>query len=447
MNNMRLLSLYIKDYKNIKEQTFDFNKNNGLIALIGENGSGKSNLLEALSMIFAGVFQGEKERQPVFAYRINYSIGDNSVGIEFDGTDYISIIADGRALKIAELRNSQIFLPTNLIACYSGEDLRLWHSAYELYQFSFFSKAIANRFYPSRLLYINKYCWKIALLSLLCAAEEDEDVLSFIKTDLKISDITDVNVSFIVNEGKEEQFRSHDASNWFRRICADSKTGINARTIATTDITTPSAELNTQSIAKRVFQYLYILSQPKRNEINKVDKLIETINIDINGVSFEGLSEGEKKLILIECIAKVLGDKDSLLLFDEPDVFLHPKWQRSFLNTLKYGNDTAQTIITTHNPILLGDSQREDIHLIANGKIVDKQLFSFGRDINSILEDYFNVEERNNEGAQLIKKFYQTMDAKDYDTAEILLEKLRSTFGNDDIEYVKADSMFDDLAE
>lgn len=444
---MRLISLYIKEYKNIKEQTFDFSKNNGIIALIGENGSGKSNLLEALSLIFSGVFQEEKDRQPNFAYRINYSIGDNSVAIEFDGSEYVFIETGGRTLKISELRNSQVYLPTNLIACYSGEDLRLWHSAYELYQFNFFSKAIANRFYPSRLLYINKYCWKIALISLLCAAEEDENVLSFVKTDLKISDITDVNVSFMVNDEKEEQFRSHDASNWFRRICADGKTGINARTIATTDVTTPSAELNTQSIAKRVFQYLYILSLPKRNEINKVDKLIENIDIDINGVPFEGLSEGEKKLILIECIAKVLGDKDSLLLFDEPDVFLHPKWQRSFLNSLKNGSDIAQTVITTHNPILLGDSQRQDIHLIANGKIVEKQLFSFGRDINSILEDYFNIDERNNEGAQLIKKFYHSMDAKDYDSAEILLGELRSTFGNDDIEYVKADSLFDDLAE
>lgn len=40
----RLKSVYIKDYKNIQDQTFDFSSNTGYIALIGLNGSGKSNL-------------------------------------------------------------------------------------------------------------------------------------------------------------------------------------------------------------------------------------------------------------------------------------------------------------------------------------------------------------------------------------------------------------------
>ena len=50
LNNymFRIKSLYIKDYKNIHEQTFDFSNNTGYIALIGLNGSGKSNLLEAI---------------------------------------------------------------------------------------------------------------------------------------------------------------------------------------------------------------------------------------------------------------------------------------------------------------------------------------------------------------------------------------------------------------
>lgn len=444
---MKLHTLYIKDYKNIKEQLFDFTKNDGFVALIGENGSGKSNLLEALSIIFAGIFLEHDELQPQFSYRIEYVIGENVVVIDFNGTTYASIVVNDRALTIAELRRNELFLPNSVIACYSGEDLRLWHSAYKDYQFRFFSKAIGNKYYPARLLYINKYCWKIALISLLCAAEEDEDVLSFVKTDLKIDDVTDVTVSFVVDEEKREPFSKHDASYWFNRICADGCLGINAKTIATTDITTPSAELNSLSVAKRVFQYLYILSQPKRNEINKVDKLIESIDININGISFDGLSEGEKKLILIECIAKVLGNDRSLLLYDEPDAFLHPKWQRSFLKTLRNIGENSQIVITTHNPILLGDSKREEIRLIANGKQVYKTLFSFGRDINSILEDYFDVEERNQEGSQLIRDFYYAMDQKDYDRAETLLEELRCTFGNEDIEFVKADSMFDDLAE
>lgn len=41
---MRLKSLDIKEYKKIKERTFDFSHNTGYSALIGENGSCKSNV-------------------------------------------------------------------------------------------------------------------------------------------------------------------------------------------------------------------------------------------------------------------------------------------------------------------------------------------------------------------------------------------------------------------
>ena len=73
---MRLKSLYIQEYKNIKEQTFDFSNNTGYIAFIGLNGSGKSNLIEAISLIFNGFLN--KKRIP-FEYEIRY---------EHDGKNY-----------------------------------------------------------------------------------------------------------------------------------------------------------------------------------------------------------------------------------------------------------------------------------------------------------------------------------------------------------------------
>ena len=50
---MKLKSLWLKDYKNLKDFHLDFEKGNGLSILIGNNGSGKSNVLEAISGIFA----------------------------------------------------------------------------------------------------------------------------------------------------------------------------------------------------------------------------------------------------------------------------------------------------------------------------------------------------------------------------------------------------------
>ena len=48
---MKIKTLYIKSFANIQEETFDFGNSEGLTLLIGNNGSGKSSLLECISGI------------------------------------------------------------------------------------------------------------------------------------------------------------------------------------------------------------------------------------------------------------------------------------------------------------------------------------------------------------------------------------------------------------
>lgn len=83
----------------------------------------------------------------------------------------------------------------------------------------------------------------------------------------------------------------------------------------------------------------------------QADKLIESIDISLNGYSFNDLSEGEKKLILIECIIKVLGDEHSLVLLDEPDAHTHIAMKKDILKLIS--EFEGQTIMTTHSPMFL----------------------------------------------------------------------------------------------
>ena len=63
------------------------------------------------------------------------------------------------------------------------------------------------------------------------------------------------------------------------------------------------------------------------------------------------LSEGEKKLLSIFTMLEVLGDEQSLMLYDEPDSHIHIS-RKGEINKLvkKYSN--RQHIITTHSPTL-----------------------------------------------------------------------------------------------
>ncbi len=302
---MNLSYLHIDKYKNIHNKDFDFSKNTGYIALIGENGSGKSNLLEAISIIFSCLYN---EQDAPFNYKIAYDL---------DGKSQIIESKEGKIIS------EKAKYPSSVITCYSGEDLRLWYLAYEFYHMQYFNKAINNKIYTPSLLYINKYCWEIAFISLLCASEQgDKAVESFLKSKLGINEISDVDIYFKINQEKLEKFKEHDALKWFNRF-SETDYKVNARVLATTDSNPSTEAIRKQKNYKTIFHYLYLLSQPKQNEINKVDKLITDIDIKIKKLDFNNLSEGEKKLILIECITRILGDTESLILLDEPDAHIH----------------------------------------------------------------------------------------------------------------------------
>lgn len=355
----RLKSVYIKDYKNIHEQTFDFSGNTGYIALIGLNGSGKSNLLEAISIIFDELY-GIPTTERVNGYTITYVLG---------GVSYTYTTLDEQK-NVIPLARGEKTTPSNVIACYSGEDLRLWHIAYEDYYMQYFRDAIRDKTFSPRIVYINKYCWKIALISLLCSSKPK--VTEFFKKILSIDDIKSVDVHFDADNEKRAKFADHTACRWYDYIkhLQDEEENhlINANIIATTDMMTYGAP-NVEA-PDYIFQFLFLLALPGKNaeKGQTVDKLITDITITINGVNFDNLSEGEKKMILVECITQVLGNENSLILLDEPDAHVHIENKKKILDTIAQYN--GQTILTTHSPIFTNLMTNDNIFPIEKGKAI-----------------------------------------------------------------------------
>ena len=81
---MRLKSLYIRDYKILQDFSIDFTSN--LSVLIGENGSGKSSIIECLAYIFGHLHKyfvlDDKTAEFIDGYKINYTINGLDVYIE-----------------------------------------------------------------------------------------------------------------------------------------------------------------------------------------------------------------------------------------------------------------------------------------------------------------------------------------------------------------------------
>lgn len=377
---MKLKSLTIKGngYKNLKD-TFPFEKNNGYIALIGLNGSGKSNLIEAISIIFDKLINNKGKDIP-FDYSIEYEITDNTYIISKE-----AFIKNGKEYGI-----NKIEFPSSIIACYSGEDKRLWSLAYEDYHYSYFKQAVKGaRFNPS-LLYIDKSCWNIAFLSLLCS--EDPDVKSFLKDKLNVTSPADIEIDFTIDDTRRTAFRQHSALNWFDRICSNGKTRVNGNLLFSTDIMLAGKTVPNTEKAKTVFSFLYLLSQAeKKAKKNNIQRLIIYIKIKVNGICLDDLSECEKKLILIECITKVLGDKKSLLLLDEPDAHTHIAMKKDLLKLIS--EFEGQTIMTTHSPMFLNKRwdgfNENNIFYMHDGEVENTELLKHLGDITDNEIDYF----------------------------------------------------------
>ncbi|KXD62438.1 AAA family ATPase [Pseudomonas aeruginosa] len=93
-------------------------------ALIGQNGTGKSNLIEALITIFRDV---DLDREAAFDYTLEYSIRGYAVRIEADTAKqkrpYVWV--DGKAESQRYLLKNRELLPAHIFAYYSGRNERI----------------------------------------------------------------------------------------------------------------------------------------------------------------------------------------------------------------------------------------------------------------------------------------------------------------------------------
>ena len=79
---MKLKTLTIKKYKNLIDFSVDFQPGNGLTMLVGNNGSGKSNVLEVISGIFHDLFKDKSDRKITCDYTLEYVLEDKCCKIE-----------------------------------------------------------------------------------------------------------------------------------------------------------------------------------------------------------------------------------------------------------------------------------------------------------------------------------------------------------------------------
>ena len=114
---MKIRSIYIDGYKNLKKLEIFMPEDSSVVAVIGNNGSGKSNVLEALTQVFSAAYN---ETSVNFRYKICYSIYDDN--FEISNLDGSLFLKNGQKVKKQDKRGS---LPRGIFLYYCGETDRL----------------------------------------------------------------------------------------------------------------------------------------------------------------------------------------------------------------------------------------------------------------------------------------------------------------------------------
>ena len=360
---MQLKKIWIKNYKNLNNFTLDFENGNNLSILIGNNGSGKSNVLEAISGMFAEAYRDVSnllESDYTLEYKIeeqNYKIEKINGKRKVYNDDY----------PVSKKTDETTYLPSNVIAVYSGEDLRLWNNFYWQRYYEYLT-SVYKIGYPGKMgmYYVNKYLWNISLFVLLLFADDFENIKTYLDAEIGINDLEKFQIKISFDYDSYDKNHNKLLKQFIDKINPEKELELTFsildwKKIISEEDSYFSAESNT------IFNNFMLAFMPKDF------KLIKDIRLYKDGIDIiEALSEGEKKLILIKSVLEFVADEKSLLLLDEPDAHVHEARKAKLYKLLK-DTPNRDVVMTTHSPIIakIAD-EKELIYLESKEGIVSE---------------------------------------------------------------------------
>jgi predicted ATP-binding protein involved in virulence len=177
-------------------------------------------------------------------------------------------------------------------------------------------------------------------------------------------------------------------------------------------------------------------------------------------IPFEHLSDGQRTLVGLFCDiarrAAILNPHfegeanektNGVILIDELDLHLHPKWQMNIIKNLQNTFPNIQFICTTHSPVLLQSIEKEKIIILENGQQSTLEFFTKGRDINSVLYDLMGVPKRPEEYENKVDNLFGYLEDENIEKSQVLLDELKNDYGQNDNIVQEAQILLDMLNE
>ena len=185
------------------------------------------------------------------------------------------------------------------------------------------------------------------------------------------------------------------------------------------------------------FGGLTVRRNPLRMEVEKNGQQL-TVN---------QLSDGEKCMMaLVGDLARRLAiinpirdnplDGEGIILVDEIDLHLHPKWQRMIVTKLQEVFPNCQFLVSTHSPHVMTHVQPESLFLLSMtsnaGMVCERPSESYGKTVERILEDLMGLDTTRPDAVNsTLKQIFQHIDEGQLDLAKAAIAQLQNRIGDD----------------
>ena len=204
-----------------------------------------------------------------------------------------------------------------------------------------------------------------------------------------------------------------------------------------------------ESVRQAIYTFL---PEFKDLRIRRRPELRMTVTKNGAELTINQLSDGEKNLLaMVGDLARRLAianpemekpeQGSGVVLIDEIELHLHPKWQRMVIPALLRTFPNCQFIITTHSPQVLGEVKDGKIYRLANTEsgVAAEIVRTYGRDSNRILEDEMGVPKRNQKIKDDLLNLFRLIDDGNLTQAKQLQVSLKEEIGFDEPEFARAD--------
>ena len=137
-----------------------------------------------------------------------------------------------------------------------------------------------------------------------------------------------------------------------------------------------------------------------------------------------------------------------VVLIDEVDLHLHPKWQQRILGDLTEIFPNVQFIVSTHAPMVINSVRKENIIMLIPGKMAtNPPVEVYGNDASSILCSVQETTTKPVKVQKMFDEFYKVLEEKDLEKANKCLKDLENLIGeaNPDLVSAQAALFFDSM--